>query len=277
MRFAAACAIYGSIERGCAIPSFTPNYLLLVQAKQPWWSCDETIKSMTKKRLFVQVVGFLIVALLAFQLLRHSVHPVRSVSTALLVSNNSPAATSGNTAKGQAPRSGQLSAALLASIQAELPGYSLPDASAGHHPFTDSCETPASSPFYSVGDFTGRGHQEFALILTGPEGLRFVVFGPDATGKLILLHSARPKTAEEWGKHWDESLIERPEQIDLCRVPQGEPWAPEAGDSIEELRPATDAVAIHTHPHPNDDMQSLILYKDGAFQQTFFEPLVRLR
>jgi hypothetical protein len=232
---------------------------------------------VTKKLLFVLSVG-LIVALLAFQLFRRprSVHQILSGSTASPLSKESPAATSGNTTKGQAALSG-LPAALLASIQAELPGYSLPDVSAGDHPFANSCETRASSPFYSVGDFTGRGRQEFALILTGPEKLRFAIFSPDATGKFSLVYSARPKTAQEWGEHWDETLIERAEQIDLCKVPRGEPWAPEAGDTVEELRPATDAVAIHTHPHANADMQSLILYKDGAFQQIFFEPLARLR
>jgi hypothetical protein len=235
---------------------------------------------VTKKLLFVLSVGLLIAALLAFQLFLRPSRSVRHIPSATAtspVSEKSPAATSGNTAKGQAALSGQLPAALLASIQAEFPGYSLPNASTGDHPFTNSCETRASSPFYIIGDFTGRGRQEFALILTGPEKVRFAIFGPDAMGKFSLVHSARPKTAEEWGQHWNETLIERAEQIDLCKVPRGEPWAPEAGDTVEELRPTTDAVAVHTHPHPNDDAQSLILYKDGAFQQIFFEPLVRLR
>jgi hypothetical protein len=33
---------------------------------------------------------------------------------------------------------------------------------------------------------------------------------------------------------------------------------------------ATDAVAIDTHPHPNDDMQSLILYKREVVSPDFF-------
>ena len=222
----------------------------------------------------------LIVALLAFQLFlrgHRSVQHIPSASAASPLSEGSSAATSASPTKGKAAVSGQLPAALLASIPAELPGYSLPNASAGDHPFTNLCETRESSPFYSDGDFTGAGRQEFALILTGPEKLRFAIFGADATGKFSLVYLARPKTAEEWGAHSDETLIERTEQIDLCKIPRGKPWAPEAGDSFEELRPATDAVAIHTHPHANDDVQSLIVYKDGAFQQIFFEPLVRLR
>ena len=234
---------------------------------------------MTKKLVFVLAVS-LIVALLTFQLFlrgHRSVQQIPRASAASPLSEGSPAATSASPTKGQTAVSGQLPAALLASIQAELPGYSLPNASAGDQPFTNLCETRESSPFYSVGDFTSAGRREFALILTGPEKLRFAIFGADVKGKFSLVYLARPKTAEEWGGHWGETLIERAEQIDLCKVPRGEPWAPEGGDTFKELRPSTDAVAIHTHPHPNDDIQSLILFKDGAYQQIFFEPLVRLR
>ena len=179
-----------------------------------------------------------------------------------------------NATKSKAGPSSGLPAVLLASIKVELPGYSLPDAKAGAHPYTRYCQTSTPSPFYAVGDFTGSGHQEFSVVLTGPEKLLFVIFSPDAAGKPHLIYRARTKTAEDWGQHRERLLIERPEQIELCAVHRGEAWAPEAGDTVKELRPETDAVAIHTHPLPDYDLQSLILYKDGAFHQLFFEPLV---
>lgn len=162
-------------------------------------------------------------------------------------------------------------------MKAALPGYGFPETSEGHHPYTEMCETNSASPFLSAGDFTGRGLQEYALILKGPEELRFAIFSPDSTGKFQLVYLARPKTAAEWGPHSEELLIERPEQIDLCKVPKGKPWAPEGGDTFKDLRPTTDAVAIHTHPQRDYDMQSLILRKNGEFQQVFSEPFVQLR
>jgi len=72
-------------------------------------------------------------------------------------------------------------------------------------------------------------------------------------------------------------LVERPEQIDLCKVPKRQQWAPEGGDTFKGLPAETDAVAIHTRPHRDYDMQSLVLYKNGAFRQVFFESLVQLR
>ena len=62
-----------------------------------------------------------------------------------------------------------------------------------------------------------------------------VVFRLDATGVFTLLYSARPKTAEEWGEHGEKTLIDRPDQIDLCKVPRGKPWVPEGGDTVAIL------------------------------------------
>src|SRR5262249_26187239 len=152
---------------------------------------------MTKKQANILSFALLAMGLLAFRLFRSEPSPPQAVREALRAPTASPTSkksspTLDNAVEGKADSMGGLPAVLVASIETELPGYSLPEASAGNHAYASLCQTRISSPFYSVGDFTGHGRQEFALILTtGPEKLRFAIFSPDATGKFILVLLAR--------------------------------------------------------------------------------------
>ena len=244
-------------------------------------SCDDFL---VKKILAAIALTLLAVALLTQRLfrLRTPLASLAQNSRQITLPTNSssvspPASEQSQLSSPNLASANQLPGGLRTSIESALPGYDLPAPSSGRHPYTEMCETNSSSPFLTGGDFTGHGRQEFALLLTDAEHLRFAIFSPDTAGQFHLVYLARPKTAEEWGKDSKESLIERPEQIDLCKIPKGKPWAPEAGDTFEDLKPSTDAVAIHTHPQQNYDAQSLILYKNGSFQQVFVEPFVQLR
>ena len=105
------------------------------------------------KKLVFALVGGLMVALLAFQLFlrgHRSVQHVPRASAASPLSQGSSEAKSATPTEGQAALSMQLPAALLTSIADELPGYSLPDASTGDHPFRYLCETREASPIMGI-------------------------------------------------------------------------------------------------------------------------------
>ncbi|HTT32609.1 MAG TPA: hypothetical protein VMH48_03320 [Methylomirabilota bacterium] len=237
-----------------------------------------------KKVLLGCLVSVLFVALLAWKFvprapLSAKAAPAQAPESApKIIASSAPQAAPPSPPSAQNPESldgssDQLPASLLASIEANLPGYHLPQISEKRKAETlHGVGSPFS--FYCQGDFTSSGHQEFALILEGSAQIRFAIFSPDSSGQYRLVYLARPKTLEEWGKDGKEYSVERPEQIDLRTIAKGESWAPEAGDTFEDLKVPADAIDLHSHPKPNYDLASLIVFKDGAFQQIPFEPLV---
>lgn len=168
-----------------------------------------------------------------------------------------------------------LAEGLEASIKSNFPGYRAPQAKDMTSNWAVEKQASAS-PFMCRGDFAGDGADDTAIILIGEEGWRLVVFQKDGRGKYRPAFVARPKNKEELGKYWEKEILAAPQQLVLRTVKKGNTWAPEADDD-PNLGPMTvDAIELIAKPVPNYYFSSLLVFKEGKYQQIYRDPLVEV-
>jgi len=165
--------------------------------------------------------------------------------------------------------------ALRASVNASFPGYRIPHGKDIADGWTID-KPPGVFSFLCRGDFNGDGTEDTAIILISEESWRFVVFEKDVQGEFRPAFVARPKNKEEIGKYGEKQILSEPQQLLLRTVKKGETWAPEAGDDPNLGPMKTDAIELITKPVPNAYFASLIMFKEGKYQQVYLDPLVEL-
>lgn len=164
---------------------------------------------------------------------------------------------------------------LRATINADFPRYRVPKGK----DMTGAWSTgkqPGAPSFLCRGDFNGDGTEDVAVILIGEPGWRLVIFDRDHQGQYRPAFVARPKNKEELGKYSEQRTLSEPQQVLLRTVKKGETWAPEAGDDPNLGPMRADAIELVAKPVPNAYFASLIMFKEGKYQQVYLDPLVEL-
>jgi len=164
---------------------------------------------------------------------------------------------------------------LQASVTANFPGYRVPEGKDIWGGWTVD-QQPGAFSFLCRGDFNGDGTVNAAVILIGDQDWRFVILEKDTQGRYQPAFVARPKNKEELGKYWEQQILIAPQQLLLRTVKKGEIWAPEAGDDPNMGPMRFDTIEMIAKPSPNAYFASLIIFKEGKYQQLFLEPLVEL-
>jgi hypothetical protein len=190
-------------------------------------------------------------------------------ATALTLSQNQEPGVSASHSTSHEP----LPDGLSASIRSNFEGYRVPEGKDITSGWTVD-KGPGAFSFLCLGDFNGDGAEDAAIILIGEEGWKFVIFEKDGPGQYRPAFVARPKNKEELGKGWEEEILAAPQHLLLRTVKKGETWAPEADDDPNLGPMKSDAIEIVAKPIPNAYFSSLILFKDGKYQQVYREPLV---
>jgi hypothetical protein len=164
---------------------------------------------------------------------------------------------------------------LQASIDANFPGYRIP----GRKDIIGGWaieKKPTDLSFLCRGDFNGDGIEDVAIILVGEQNWRLVIFEKDGQERHQVVFVARPKSKAELGKNWEQQMLSDPQQLLLRTVRKGETWAPEAGDDPKLGPMKVDAIEMIAKPTPNAYFSSLIIFKEGKYQQVYLDPLVEL-
>jgi hypothetical protein len=164
---------------------------------------------------------------------------------------------------------------LQASIDANFPGYRIPAAKDIIGGWANE-KKPTDLSFLCRGDFNGDGIEDVAIILVGEQSWRLVIFEKDGQERHQVVFVARPKSKAELGKNWEQQMLSDPQQLLLRTVRKGETWAPEAGDDPKLGPMKVDAIEMIAKPTPNAYFSSLIIFKEGKYQQVYLEPLVEL-
>lgn len=162
------------------------------------------------------------------------------------------------------------------SIQSSFPGSRLPN----EHELTGAwavAKQSGSVPFICWGDFNGDGLQDAAMLLLSAQGWKFVIFEQHKDAQYMPVFVARGKQREELGKNWEEVMITAPQKVILQTVNKGETWAPEGGDTVQEVKLKFDAVQFVSKPKPEDYFASLIVFENGKYRQLFDDALVEIK
>lgn len=165
--------------------------------------------------------------------------------------------------------------ALRASVNASFPGYRIPHGKDIADGWAID-KSPGVFSFLCRGDFNGDGSEDAAIILISEQSWRFVIFEKDLQGEYRPAFVARPKNKEEIGKYEEKQILSQPQQLLLRTVKKGETWAPEAGDDPNLGPMKTDAIELIAKPLPNAYFASLIMFKEGKYQQVYLDPLAEL-
>jgi hypothetical protein len=161
-------------------------------------------------------------------------------------------------------------------MKTNFPGYRVPN----EHDVTDAwaaANPSGGAPYVCWGDFNGDGIQDAAMFLLSERDLRFVIFEQNKDSHYEPVYIARGKQRAELRKNWEEVMITAPQKVILQTVSKGESWAPEGGDTVQEVKLKHDAVQFVSKPQPDDYFASLILFDNGEYRQVFDDSLVEIK
>jgi hypothetical protein len=162
---------------------------------------------------------------------------------------------------------------LLEGIQSNFPGYHLPNEQELTGAWA-AAKQAGSNPFLCWGDFNGDGLQDAGTLILSAQGWKFVIFEQRKDGRYEPVYVARAKQREELGKNWEEVMITAPQEVILQTVSKGATWAPEGGDTVQEVKLKFDAIQFVSKPKPDDYFASLIVFENGEYRQLFDDSLV---
>lgn len=182
---------------------------------------------------------------------------------------------------GQAPPPNQsasnlLPQALQPSIRADFPSYRIPEEKDLTNAWATSPQGSAAPPFFCRGDFNGDGFEDVAIVLIGESGWRFVIFEQTKEGQYRPAFVARQKSKQELGRYAEDEFLLTPQQLLLQTVKKGQTWSPEAGDDPDLGPMKLDTIEVIAKPIPNAYFSSVIIFKDGKYQQVYREPLMEV-